>query len=65
MPRARTLLAVLLGAACALAGCGNKGQLVLPDQQPKKHKSSKAPAKTPASKPADSAPPNGGADPGH
>ena len=45
-----TLLAVLL-----LAGCGHKGQLVLPGQEPKKHKSSQpAPAqKAPDSKQAD------------
>jgi len=50
-------------AALLLAGCGNKGDLVLPDQQPKKHKKSEpaAPAKAPAAKPAES----DGADPVH
>lgn len=52
------LLAILVAAA-PLAGCGNKGALVLPDQQPaKKHKTS-----APASKPTD-APAQGSGTPG-
>jgi predicted small lipoprotein YifL len=52
-------------AALMLAGCGNKGDLVLPDQQPKKHKKSQpaTPAKAPDAKPAE--PSSGGADPVH
>jgi len=52
-------------AALLLAGCGNKGDLVLPDQQPKKQKKSQptAPAKAPDAKPAE--PSSGGADPVH
>jgi predicted small lipoprotein YifL len=52
------ILAACLAAA-RLAGCGNKGDVYLPDQQPpKKHKKSE-PAPTPAqnppaAKPADS-----------
>jgi predicted small lipoprotein YifL len=57
------LLALSL-AALMLAGCGNKGDLVLPDQQPKKKKSQPAtPAKAPDAKPAES--PSGGTDPAH
>jgi predicted small lipoprotein YifL len=55
-------------AALLLAGCGNKGDLVLPDQQPKKHKKSQpatpaTPAKTPETKPAE--PSSGGSEPVH
>jgi len=52
-------------AALLLAGCGNKGDLVLPDQQPKKHKKSQpaTPAKTPDAKPAE--PSSGGSEPVH
>ena len=53
-------------AALLLAGCGNKGDLVLPDQQPaKKHKKTQpaTPAKAPDAKPADS--PSGSTDPVH
>jgi predicted small lipoprotein YifL len=66
MPRPiHCLLALSLGALL-LAGCGNKGDLVLPDQQPKKQKKSRpaAPAKAPDAKPADSGSPSG-ADPAH
>ena len=51
-------------AALLLAGCGNKGDLVLPDQQPKKHKKSQpaTPAKAPDAKPAQS---SDGAEPVH
>jgi predicted small lipoprotein YifL len=57
-------LAVSL-AALLLAGCGNKGQLVLPDQQPKKQKKTQpaSPAKAPDTKPADPGSTSGGADP--
>lgn len=60
------LLALSL-AALMLAGCGNKGDLVLPDQQPKKQKKSQpaTPTKAPAAKPADSGSSGGGADPVH
>ena len=52
-------------AALLLAGCGNKGDLVLPDQQPKKHKKSQpaTPANAPEAKPAE--PASGGSDPVH
>ena len=53
--------------ALLLAGCGNKGALVLPDQQPKKQKKSQSAApvapKSGATKPDE--PPNGGTDAGH
>jgi predicted small lipoprotein YifL len=53
MPRLLRILAAASLAALLLAGCGTKGQLVLPDQQPKKHKNSPpAPAKAPESNPA-------------
>jgi predicted small lipoprotein YifL len=54
-------------AALLLAACGNKGDLVLPDQQPKKQKKSQpvTPAKAPDAKPADSGSSSGGADPVH
>ena len=60
MPRAAAPFLIGLLAAGLLAGCGNKGPLVLPDQQPQKHKH--APAQTPA-KPADNPP--GEPDAGH
>jgi diaminopimelate decarboxylase len=55
MPRP-PLLPFALAAALALAGCGNKGPLVMPDQQPKKSKHAPAPAPAPpdATKPATS-----------
>ncbi len=58
------ILALSLGALL-LAGCGNKGDLVLPDQQPKKHKKSQpaTPAKPPETKPAE--PSSGGSDAVH
>lgn len=58
------LLALSL-AALMLAGCGNKGDLVLPDQQPKKQKKSQpaTPAKAPDAKPADSGASSGGGNP--
>jgi predicted small lipoprotein YifL len=58
---------VLSLAASMLVGCGNKGDLVLPDQPPKKQKKSQpaTPAKAPEAKPADSGPSGGGADPVH
>ena len=58
------LLALSL-ATLLLAGCGNKGDLVLPDQQPKKQKKSQpaAPAKAPDAQSAQS--PSGGTDPVH
>jgi len=51
-------------AALLLAGCGNKGDLVLPDQQPKKHKKAQpaTPATAPDAKPTQS---SGGAEPVH
>lgn len=58
MPRVSIVFLTGLLAALALAGCGNKGPLVLPDQQPKKHKNAPAPVQ----KPADPAQP---ADAGH
>ena len=57
MTRAISCILVVLIATAALSGCGNKGALVLPDQQPvKKHKKADAtdPA-VPATKPADPA----------
>lgn len=68
MPRVSVLFLTGLLAALPLAGCGNKGQLVLPDQQPKKHKPAQVPA--PAQKPAQPPPadpgqPAGGPDAGH
>jgi predicted small lipoprotein YifL len=57
--RTRTLIPVLvvLGAAIALAGCGQKGNLYLPNQK------KKIPAATPAPAPppAESQPPSSGA----
>ena len=50
MPRVNPFLLPLTLAAVLLAGCGNKGPLVLPDQQQAKHKKSQ-PA-MPAAKPA-------------
>jgi predicted small lipoprotein YifL len=65
MPRSLRILAAASLAALLLAGCGTKGQLVLPDQQPKKHKNS-PPAKAPESKPADPSQTQGDAkDAGH
>lgn len=52
-------------AALLLAGCGNKGNLVLPDQPPKKQKKSQP---APPANPADAVPttpPAGGSDPLH
>jgi predicted small lipoprotein YifL len=65
MPRPIHCLLALSLVALILAGCGNKGDLVLPDQQPKKQKKSQpaAPAKAPDAKPADSGASSGGADP--
>jgi predicted small lipoprotein YifL len=56
MPRVIVLVSAVLLTASVLAGCGNKGQLVLPGQEPKKHKNSQpVPAqKAPDPKPADS-----------
>jgi predicted small lipoprotein YifL len=67
MPRPTLRLLAIPLAVLLLAACGNKGDLVLPDQQPKKHKKSPttAPAKTPDAKPADPGSPAGGADPVH
>lgn len=54
MPRPPILL-FALAAALALAGCGNKGPLVMPDQQLKnKHAKAPAPATPDAAKPAPS-----------
>lgn len=60
------LMAISL-AALLLAGCGNKGALVLPDQQPKKQKTSQpAPPANPADAKTTSPPPSaGGSDPVH
>jgi len=48
------LLLFALAAALALAGCGNKGPLVMPDQQSRKEKHAQvpAPATPDAAKPA-------------
>lgn len=57
MTRVISCILFVLVAVAALGGCGNKGALVLPDQQPvKKHKKadSTAPA-VPVAKPADPA----------
>jgi len=51
MTRALPLLAIVVAAAM-LAACGNKGRLVLPDQQQKQ-----APAEKPADRPAPAAAP--------
>jgi len=69
MPRvAHRILATGL-AALLLSGCGNKGELVLPDQQPKKHKKTQTPAPaTPATQKGDpktGEPASGGTDSGH
>jgi predicted small lipoprotein YifL len=56
MARATSCILTVCLAAALLAGCGNKGKLVLPDQpQPKKHKKAEPATdqKTPAPKPAD------------
>lgn len=55
MTRATCCLLAVLLAALPLGGCGNKGALVLPDQQPaQKHKKAEPAQQTPpASKPAD------------
>lgn len=56
MARVISCILTVCLAAALLAGCGNKGQLVLPDQpQAKKHKKTEpAPGQTaPAAKPAD------------
>jgi len=42
MPRVVVLVPAFVLAALLLTGCGNKGQLVLPDQQPAKHTRSKS-----------------------
>lgn len=65
MPRPLHCLLVFALTALLLGGCGNKGDLVLPDQQPKKHKKSQpaTPAKAPDEKPADSS--SGGSNPAH
>lgn len=57
MTRAISCILSVLIAAAALSGCGNKGALVLPDQQPvKKHKKAdSADPAVPAVKPADPA----------
>jgi len=55
-------------AALLLAGCGNKGALVLPDQQPKKHKKASSTPATPAAKSGEAKPdepPAGTTDSGH
>jgi predicted small lipoprotein YifL len=61
MLRALQILAAASLAIVLLAGCGNKGQLVLPDQQPKKHKNAKpVPAQgSPDAKPAEPPPAQG------
>lgn len=67
MLRPTHCLAAICLAVLLLAGCGNKGDLVLPDQQPKKQKKSQPvpAAKTPDAKTTDPAPSSGGADPVH
>jgi len=56
MTRAISCILFVLIATAALGGCGNKGALVLPDQQPvKKHKKADATDQAPAAKPADPA----------
>ena len=63
MLRPTHCLAAICLVALLLTGCGNKGDLVLPDQQPKKQKKSQpAATKTPDAKTADPAPSSGGAD---
>jgi len=58
MPRVLVLVSAVLLTASLLAGCGNKGQLVLPGAEPKKHKNSQP---TPAKKAPDSKPADAGA----
>lgn len=67
MLRPTHCLAAICLVALLLAGCGNKGDLVLPDQQPKKQKKSQpaTPAKAPDAKPGDSGVSSGGVDPVH
>lgn len=67
MPRALHAVLAACLAALLLTACGNKGPLVLPDQQPtRKHKSSQPAPKAPEQKPADPAPaPASGTDSGH
>jgi predicted small lipoprotein YifL len=68
MLRPTHCLVVLSLAALLLAGCGNKGDLVLPDQQPKKQKKSQPapPAKTtPDAKTTDPGSSSGGMNPAH
>lgn len=57
---ARALFFLPLATALLLAGCGNKGKLVLPDQQPQK-KPAPAAQQPAASPPAANPPP--GTDP--
>jgi predicted small lipoprotein YifL len=60
MTRAISCILVVLIATAALAGCGNKGALVLPDQpSAKKHKKADS-TPAPAPKPADPAPQGSG-----
>jgi predicted small lipoprotein YifL len=57
MARVISCIPAVCLAAVLLAGCGNKGALYLPDQQPpKKHKKAEPAAdpKAPAAKPVDS-----------
>jgi hypothetical protein len=66
MLRPTHCLAAICLAVLLLSGCGNKGDLVLPDQQPKKQKSQPAPAaKTPDAKAPDPGPSAGGSYPVH
>ena len=68
MLRSTHCLVAISLAALLLAGCGNKGDLVLPDQQPKKQKKSQPapPAKTPDAKTTDpGSSSGGGTDPVH
>jgi predicted small lipoprotein YifL len=67
MPRALHAVLAACLAALMLSACGNKGPLVLPDQQPaKKHKGSQPEQKAPGQKPADPVPaPASGTDSGH